>query len=207
MTIDIPEIFSGQSVTILGGGYSLRDFDFSRAVSPIIAINFSVMNRPDADISIGCDSGFFEPTSPSFKTFNDPDFFKTFKGYMITDRGDQLAEGVKKIVYEGVAMTNGERDLNWHCQSANISGFVALALAFKLGAKKVYLLGYDGGWDQISNHYYHNGGVQSSEVESINWHYEWFKDYPVINVVNPEIFESKIEYFKKININTNFYEN
>ena len=207
MIIDIPNIFEGGEVTILGGGYSLTGFDFSRVRKPIIAINFSVKNRPDADICIGCDSGFFEPSAPSFKLFDNPDFFKTFKGYMVTDRGDQLFPGVKKIIYEGVAMTNGERDLDWHCQSANISGVVALSLSFKLGAKKVYLLGYDGGYNKISNHYYHNSNIESKVVEAINWHYEWFKDYTIVNVINPDIFESKIEYFKKININTNFYEN
>ena len=202
MIIDIPNIFEGQEVTILGGGYSLKGFDFSIVRKPIIAINFSVKNRPDADICVGCDSYFFDQEAPIFKTVNvlPTDFFKTFKGYMVTDRGDQLFPGVKKIIYEGVAMTNGDRDLDWHCQSANISGFVPLALAFKLGAKKVYLLGYDGGYDKISNHYYHNPNIESNVVEAINWHYQWFKDYPVINYVNPDIFESKIECFKKINI-------
>lgn len=195
MIIDIPDIFKGQPVTILGGGYSLTGFDFSRVRKPVIAVNYSIKNRPDAEICIGCDESFFSQNS---------DIFKDFKGIMVTDRGDHLYPGVKKIAYES-PMTDNKMDVDWHCQLVNLSGFTAIALAFQLGAKKVYLLGFDGGFNGISNHYHHNPNFESKEIESLNNYYQWFKDYPVINVVNPEIFESKIEYFKKVNMNTDFY--
>jgi len=194
MIIDIPKIFEGQVVTILGGGYSLKDFDWSRVKGKTVAVNLSVFNYPDADICVGLDSGFFERY----------EFFKSYNGILITDRGDPnyLYPGATMLKYEGVAWTNGDRDIDWHCQSANLGGFVAVALTFHLGAKKVYLLGYDGGYDTISNHYYHNEKIASNVYEGLNWHYEYFKDYDVVNVG----LGSRIPYFKKVDINSNFYE-
>ena len=197
----MPRIFEGQPVTILGGGYSLTGFNWQRVRHPAIAVNYSIINFPDAEVSVGLDSGFFTTKREYF----DPDeFFKTYRGYMITDR-EPLPEKALKVQYEGVALPESEKNIDWHCQSANISGFFALALAFHLGASKVYLLGFDGGYYQQSNHYYHNPNITSATLESINVHYEFFKNYPVLNVINPA-FPTKIQYFKTCDINSNFYD-
>ena len=206
MIIDLPKIFEGETITILGGGYSLHDFDWSRVKGKAIAVNYSVLRFPDAALCVACDGCInYKKVIINNIEWDVQNFFKMYKGIMVTDREPQY-EGGKKVIYEGVAMTDSERDLDWHCQSANNSGFVSLALAFHLGATKVFLLGFDGGYDKISNHYYHNANIESKVFESFNYHYQWFKDHPVINVINPA-FESKIECFKKVDINTNFYGN
>lgn len=196
MIIPLPyDLYKNKVVTILGGGESLIGFNFGRVKGEVIAINYSVKNCFNAGMCVGLDSFFFQ---------NNEELFKDYKGILLTDREPKHERAVK-VLYETVAMTLGERNLDWHLQSANISGFMALAVALQLRAKKVFLLGFDGGYYKQSNHYYHNSNTSSQEYEKLNYHYEYFKDSPVVNVINPEC-KSRITYFKTTDINSNFYK-
>jgi len=196
MILDIPKIFEGHKVTIVGGGYSLIDFDWNRVRGKMIAVNYAWRKYPKADICIGLDSMFYE--RPENK-----EFFEKYEGYMICDR-EPLYHRAVRAEYEGVAMTDDKnKDLDWHLQSANTSGYFALAVAFMLGASKVYLLGFDGGFNGQSNWYYHNENITSEGTyEYVNRFYSYFKDYPVINVG----LTSKIPFFKKVDLNEDFYK-
>ena len=46
MRVDLPKIFEGKQVTVVGGGSSLIDFDFDRIQGDAIAVNESLASTP-----------------------------------------------------------------------------------------------------------------------------------------------------------------
>lgn len=146
------EIFKpDETVYIVAGGPSLRDFDFRRLDDKItIAINKSLSVLPNAKLLWWSDERFFRQHREeiaqhraaykatayiNFYREKNPDWvssysFSRMKGY--DDRPEYLCHG-------------------------NNSGYAALHLAIKLGAKKIILLGYDFKFDAQKNTHWHAG--------------------------------------------------
>ena len=138
MHMDLPYILAGKTVTIVGGGPSLEGFDFSRLKGYVIAVNNSAfLCKSDMLVSLDKDWQLVHI-----------DFLKEYNGLFISDR--EAAVPTFRIEYTQKAADSHD----WTLQKANLSGFTALAVALYLKAAKVFLLGFDGGYNgEKSNHY------------------------------------------------------
>jgi hypothetical protein len=191
MKVDINRIYTGKRVTIIGGGPSLEGFDFKRLRGDVIVTNNAVYDYPSAGMLVAIDATWIRENNEKISFF---------RGIRITDKTPSF-EGWYQVYYTPDYVF---RNLDWHCMKANLSGYTALALAFYLGATKVVLLGFDGGFSGERSNYHDRGldGVNSSAYEKANELYDQFKAYPVLNVG----ITSRISSFKKAPLETQFYD-
>lgn len=128
----VPRIWEGCSVFIIGGGPSLRDFNFGKLEGKQV---------------IGCNDAFrLGPAIVPVSVFGDQSFYKRNK--------DDLAK------YNGIAITNHQslrgkpyikvtaRENTKICTGNHLgwffnTGCLAINLAVSMGAGTIYLLGYD----------------------------------------------------------------
>lgn len=207
MFIDLPLIFKDEIVSIIGGGSSLIGFDFNRLQGKIIAINQAI-KYVKADMFIAIDVIIWSQYEKEL------DELENRGGYLLNDsRRYTPRQNFTRIVLEPIK--------DFRIIKANNSGLLALAVALHLGAKKVYLFGFDGyigkqrrihrfkilgkifiikGFKKCISHFHKNQKCGEGLTNHL-YHYEIFKDDPVINVG----LKSKIEYFKKVDINSEIY--
>ncbi len=127
------KIWNDEVVYIVGGGPSLKDFDWNLlAGKKVIAINRAFQVLPDADVMYWTDARFYR----WFK--NDID---SFAGLKVTCRPVVESPGDIIVLKQNTAIKIDMRPD--FISSGNNSGFGAINLAAKLGAKRIYLLGYD----------------------------------------------------------------
>lgn len=187
MYINLPLIFKDEIVSIIGGGSSLTGFDFSRLQGKIIAINQAI-KYVKADMFIALDTIIW---SQHEKELNE---IENRGGYLLNDsRRYTPRQNFTRIVLEPI------KDLR--IIKANNSGLLALAVALHLGAKIVYLFGFDGYIGKQTHFHKNVKDKDEGEITNHLYHYEIFKDAPIINVG----LKSKIEYFKKVDINSSIY--
>lgn len=189
MVIDLPQIFEDQTVTIVGGGPSLKDFNFLRLRSPVIGTNHTPKYHP-ADMLIAIDVKFHQ---------REEHFLNMFRGYKAT----YVKTPRSDFIVAELDPDHQNKNLDWHILAANLSGYFALALALHLGAQKVYLLGFDGGYDKEPNwhpHGYFGPGMNTYTGQ--NHFYDFFKGENVINVG----MSSRLDAFRKIPLDSDFYD-
>ena len=189
MKIDIPISFAGQTVTIIGGGPSLKGFDFKRVVDPCIAINDACYAH-HSEIIVSIDASWH---------YKHGTYLNAYDGFLVTDRESRRKDAIR-IQYHGGA--RGENEFDETLKAANLSGFLALAISLHLGAKKVVLLGYDGGYAEDANWYTNPNATNDEGYSNKNAYYDIFKGHDIVNVG----MDSKIKSFRKIPIESNFYE-
>lgn len=189
MKVNVPISYAGQTVTIIAGGPSLKGFNFSRVVDPVIAVNDSCYRR-HSDIIVSMDAGWHRRHGA---------YLAAYDGYLVTDRPSSRKDAILVEYHEG---PRKEAEIDWAIKAANLSGFLALALALHLGAKKVVLLGYDGGYTEESNYYANPNAATPTGYSNKNVHYDIFKDMDIVNVG----MESQIKAFRKIPIEAPLYE-
>ncbi len=142
----IEKIFQNQSVFLVGGGPSLKGFDWERLRGKnIIAINRAFEVLPWAQVLY----------------WTDPEFYLTQKNEIDEFAGLKVCSKELKQKTTDIHILKGyngkQLDMReGHICHGNNSGFGALNLAVKLGAKKVMLLGFDGHAQQKQTHW-HNG--------------------------------------------------
>jgi len=189
MYIDLPLIFKDEIVSIIGGGSSLMGFDFGRLRGKIIAINQAI-KYVKADMFIALETIIW---SQHEKELNE---LEKRNGFLLNDsRRYTPRQNFTRIILDPI------KDLR--IIKANNSGFLALAVALHLGAKKVYLFGFDG-YAGKQSHFHKHYDYKDQYADSLTnhlYHYEIFKDEPIINVG----LKSKIKYFKKVDINSEIY--
>ena len=140
----VDQMWSGETVFIIGGGPSLRDFNWmSLHGKKVIAINKSLLSYPSAQVLYWTDSRVY---SWMKKEIDD------FKGLKFTIRDHPSYVGDIKILKRGNKFGLEEsKDTLAH---GNNSGYAAINLAYHLGAKRIVLLGYDMGNDgKVSHHH------------------------------------------------------
>lgn len=147
---------------LIGGGSSLRDFDFSRLIGKgrIITINKGFLATPFADICFFMDErfyrewivegGFGSEIVDKFRAFPGLKVFLDIHGrnywhevYHIRDHPGGR-EGISSSLQEGL----------YH---GGNSGYAALQLAIVLGCNPIYLLGYDMKFGQDGKTHWHEG--------------------------------------------------
>ena len=127
--------FEGETVYIIGGGPSLKDFDFNRLNgAKTIAINKAVLFYPKADVLYWTDVRFY--------TWH-KDEIDNYKGLKFCIKtGSQYSNNIK-ILKKG--KLNGLETDPQTLAHGNNSGYAAINLAYHLGAARIILLGFDMG--------------------------------------------------------------
>lgn len=139
----IEPVFKGETVYLIGGGPSLKDFDWNRLLGKkTIAINKAFYHHQSSQVMYWTDSRFY--------TWYKDDIDK-FKGLKYTLRKGYYSDDIKLLkrgVKYGIELS---RDTLAH---GNNSGYAAINLAYHLGAKKIILLGYDMGNVSGKSHFH-----------------------------------------------------
>jgi len=161
--------WSGRRCFIVGGGPSLKGFDFERLRGErVIAVNKAFLDVPFADIVFGMDRSFLDLIMTGRLGENYRQAFESFGGvklwldlsnysyppgvYSVPSAGEI---GWTKSLYEG--LYNGRN-----------SGYGALNLAMVLGADPIYLLGYDCSKGPAGEKNYHDGYPSGAKPDAMN---------------------------------------
>jgi len=148
----------GQRAFLVGGGPSLRGFDFERLRGErVIAINAAFLEVPFADICFFMDyTAFLRWIKDNRLGLEAKRLFYAFKGYRVyLDLiGDREEADVYTLRSSGDWRTGLNQDMRNGLYHGNNSGYGALNLAYCLGANPIYLLGYDMGYTGPKAHYH-----------------------------------------------------
>lgn len=193
-----PSVYKNQSCFIIGGGPSLKDFDFSHL---------------DHKITIGINKSFLTYNS-TFLYIADINFYQNcIKEY--SDKWSQF-KGIK-ILLSPTIINNFESSthlirrtynkqlstLNDGINSYSNTGCSAIALAYVMGFKTVYLLGIDMACDTTTH--WHDGYAQQTLIGQQNKMKSYVSSFNVLaehlkktqcQVINLNI-KSQLECFKK----------
>ena len=142
----IEKIWDDEVVYLVGGGPSLENFDWNRLKGKkVIAINRAFQVLPFADVMYWTDARFYRWYASEITNF---------KGLKVTCR--PVPENPSDVIF---LKSNGANTIDTrpsYISHGNNSGYGAINLAVKLGAKRIYLLGYDMNADSNKTHW-HNG--------------------------------------------------
>ena len=142
----VPKNFYGETIYIIGGGPSLKDFNFSNLIGrKTIAINKAIFYHKSADVLYWTDGRFYT----WFK--NEVDAYKGLKFSL--KPGSQYTRDIQ-ISRKGKPY-GLEEDPQTLAHGFN-SGYAAINLAYHLGAKRIILLGFDMANDGTETHF-HDG--------------------------------------------------
>ena len=192
----IEPIWQGETVYLIGGGPSLKGFEWNRLKGKkTIAINKAIEFWPQADAMYWTDGRIYSWLKEKIHNF---------KGLKFTVRAMPYEDKTIHILRKGQKFgLETARDTLAH---GNNSGYAAINLAIHLGAKRIVLLGYDMG-NNGKNSHFHDGYPVNATGENI------YKDQflPGFNVIKEllkgkdiQIFNacptSKLNAFKKITI-------
>jgi hypothetical protein len=161
--------WKGQRCFIIGGGPSLKGFDFERLRGErVIAINKAFKDAPFADIMFAMDHPLIELLASGKLGEDYRQAFEFFPGakLWLDLSGYSYPAGVYSVPSAGA--TGWSTSLSQGLVHGNNSGYGALNLAMILGAGPIYLLGYDckRGADGSKN--YHNGYLSGSNPDAMN---------------------------------------
>jgi len=160
----------GQRCFVIGGGPSLKGFDFKRLEGQgrIIATNRSFLDVPFADLLLAMDPDCYdyirEGNLPGW-----PDSWKRFKAF----RGFKVWIDGNCNNMPGVLHLNNIQDpcfsKNLHngIYGGNNTGTAALMLAAALGCSPIYLLGIDGKHDKKTGKSHYHKGYPKTQHEAI----------------------------------------
>jgi len=138
--------FEGETVYIIGGGPSLKNFDFRQlAGSKTIAINKAIFFHTQADVLYWTDVRFYT----WYK--NEIDNYKGLK--FALKAGGQYTNDIKVLKKGKAYGLETDRQTLAH---GNNSGYAAINLAYHLGAKRIILLGFDMASNGRDSHF-HDG--------------------------------------------------
>jgi len=202
-------MWDGQSVSLIGGGPSLRWFEFSRIPEhhKIIVLNAAFKFIPDADL-------FFTEDSRFIQHFGEQ-LHQNFTGIKVWHclKGAKKNDGL--LACPSLTVIEEDRDDKFWASNLSSLSFSsnsavgAINLAELLGAKRLYLLGIDCRAEGSVMTNFHDCYPQGWEVGGIQ-EYNWRQDFEawvkpnckipeIINVVNPE-FESTITCWPKMTL-------
>lgn len=192
---NVEPIWSGETVYLIGGGPSLKGFEWNRLRGKkTIAINKAIKFWPEADAMYWTDGRIWTWLEKEIQDY---------KGLKFTIRPKPYPSDVH-ILRRGIKF--GLEKAKNTIAHGNNSGYAAINLAIHLGAKRIILLGYDMGNDGKSSHF-HDGYPSNATSEKI------YKDQflPGFDVLKDclkgtgiQIFNacptSKLKTFKRISI-------
>jgi hypothetical protein len=161
--------WAGRRCFIIGGGPSLKGFDFSRLKGErVIAVNKAFLDVPFADVVFAMDRPLLDLIMLGKLGENYRRAFETFPGVKIwlDLSGYSYPPGVYSLPSAGeIGWTRSLREGLFHGQN---SGYGALNLALVLGADPIYLLGYDCSRGPAGEKNYHDGYPSGGNPDAMN---------------------------------------
>jgi len=136
--------WNGERCFIIGGGASLRGFDFERlrGQGRVIAVNRAFEFAPFADAMVSMDNRFYNwimrDQMPGIR-----ERYANFRGLKIWLDLLNYQYGPEVHYVKGLARFGVSRSLRPGIYHSNNSGFCGLQIALALGANPIYLLGFD----------------------------------------------------------------
>ena len=128
----IDPIFLGDTIYIVGGGPSLKGFDFNRLQSKtVIAVNKAFFHLPFAQVLYWSDTRFYEWYGKEVDLF---------KGIKVTCRSQPRKADIINLINTG---KTGLETMAYGLRDGGNSGYAAINLAYHLGAKRIVLMGFD----------------------------------------------------------------
>ena len=128
----IDPIFLGDTIYIVGGGTSLKGFNFDLLKDKtVIAVNKAFLHLPFAQVLYWSDTRFFEWHGKEIGEFS---------GIKVTCRPQPKRGDVINLLNTG---KTGLETMSYGLRDGGNSGYAAINLAYHLGAKKIVLLGFD----------------------------------------------------------------
>lgn len=192
---EITEEWKDQDVCVIGGGPSLRGFDFDR-----------LKGRN----TIGCNDAFrLGPEIVKICIFGDSSFFHKTKWDLekYTGRIVTCAPGLMNLKLDWLHQVprrksglQNDSTLGWNFST----GAAAVNLAISLGAKRIFLLGYDMGKVEGKTHWHNHNPKLIKEASydrfilgfrSIHHHLPLFPEVKVLNVTDGS---SRLPFFPMI---------
>lgn len=138
--------FAGQTVFVVGGGPSLRGFDFERLRGRrVIATNAAGYDVPFADILLFHDNSWFEANRA---------LVEGWAGLAVTVSRHAKNALPERLARIAISNEPGFRVGRGPVRSGRSSGQTAVALAIAMGAAQVILLGFDMRADAGVTHYH-----------------------------------------------------
>ena len=147
--------WAGEPCFVIGGGPSLVGFDFERlrGRGRVIAINRAFEFIPWADMLFFMDWNFYKLYHNGTSKVGEWNSFKGYKVFLnLIGRLLEDCYSVRSLGRSGVSRSHEEG-----LYHGNNSGFGALQLAACLGARPIYLLGYDMGESETGLAHFHSG--------------------------------------------------
>ena len=151
----------GQRCFVIGGGPSLRGFDFNRLKGQgrIIACNKAFLDVPFADVMIAMDQDIYRWIHSGVLTKNPADKheilkkFRNFSGVKVwIETGNHRLDGVHYVhTYRLPRVT---KRFTEGIYTGNNTGLGALMAAITFGCNPIYLLGIDGKHEGKRTHYH-----------------------------------------------------
>ncbi len=152
--------WAGERCFVVGGGPSLRDFDWEllRGAGRVIAINRAVEKVPWADMMYSMDSRLYQWYHERSREMRPEavQAFREFKGLKVwlDSHCYQFHPDIHMVRYLGKSGVS--RSLKRGIYSGGNSGYSAMMLAVAMGCNPIILLGFDMGHDGGKTHW-HNG--------------------------------------------------
>lgn len=151
----IDPIFLGDTIYIVGGGTSLKGFNFELLRDKtVIAVNKAFMSLPFAQVLYWSDTRFFEWHG---KEIGD------FQGIKVTCRPQPKRSDVINLLNTG---KTGLETMSYGIRDGGNSGYAAINLAYHLGAKKIVLLGFDMQTNGKETHW-HEGYTSTADTSTM----------------------------------------
>jgi len=146
----LKKIWNGDTVYIVGGGPSLKNFNWNQLKGKhTIAINKAFQVMPWSEVVYWTDARFYRWNKPAIDSL---------KGIKVTCRNaPSLAPDVVLLTTSG--RTGLDKRPNF-IRAGNNSGFAAINVAFHLGVKKIYLLGFDMESGDGKTHWHEGYGIR-----------------------------------------------
>lgn len=193
-------IWKGQSCFVVGGGYSLSDFDFDLLQGQnVIAVNRSFEKCHFADFFITIDTRFLTWLANGSLGWEALQIFEQFKGekfYVNTAHREPPIEVTEitelQSLHPNVTVGYPE-GLEKGLYTLGNSGGAGLQLAVVLGANPIYLLGFDGEQRKDKTHHHKEYPIPT-KIDSLRHYscnFEKFSklvpdDLKIININDPD---------------------
>jgi len=179
---------------LIGGGHSLKGFDF---------------HRLDGEITIGINF-VFKHYIPTILIWSDRDIYPKYKKEIdaldclkLTQKINLTPDYKDVLGYEISGVFNGDNGIKKGLYHRYLTGLIALSLAIALGYKPIYLLGYDCCFGKDGGHFYgddlvnKSGQKEETFIRGIKY-FDVYKNYDYIYNCSPI---SRLTQFPKVDIN------
>ena len=185
--------WAGQRCFIVGGGESLKGFDFSLLKNELVIGVNRAYEKIDCMINFSMDHELYEWITKGRLGDNAKRKFEEFKGIPVwlDSVGYDYPQGV--YVINQIPKNKMGHSLKDGIRSGSNSGFGALGIAICLGANPIYLLGFDMNPTKDGKQKHWHDGYPQTQSSSV---YKVFK-----NDFNKVVKELKEKNVKVINLN------